>query len=114
MKVIIAGSRDFNNYTLLKSKCDTLLSVKRDYEIVSGTAKGADQLGERYATEKGYAIAKFPADWSLGKVAGPMRNKQMAEYADALIAFWDGESRGTKSMIDLAGKYGLKVRVVRY
>jgi hypothetical protein len=88
---------------------------QKDVEIVSGTAAGADTLGERYAQEKGYEVKKFPAQWDLyGKSAGYKRNQQMAEYADGLIAFWDGKSRGTKHMIDIATNKGLKVRVIRY
>jgi predicted Rossmann fold nucleotide-binding protein DprA/Smf involved in DNA uptake len=112
-KVIIAGSRNFSDYTALLSKCDKLLSQKSEVEIVSGTANGADKLGERYANERGYLLKLFPAEWNVyGKGAGYLRNKEMAGYADALIAFWDGESRGTKHMIDIARKQGLEVRVI--
>jgi hypothetical protein len=109
MKVIIAGSRDFNDYNLLKNNCDVLLSLtKENIEIVSGGARGADSLGERYAQENNLELKIFPADWSIGKGAGFIRNKQMADYSDALIAFWDGKSKGTKMMIDLAKKNELK------
>jgi ABC-type enterochelin transport system substrate-binding protein len=115
MKVIIAGGRNFRDYDKLKESCDNILVNQKEVEIVSGTAAGADTLGERYAQEKGYEVKKFPAQWDLyGKSAGYKRNQQMAEYADGLIAFWDGKSRGTKHMIDIANKMGLKVRVVRY
>jgi ABC-type enterochelin transport system substrate-binding protein len=115
MKVIIAGGRNFNDYNKLRESCDNILVNQKDVEIVSGTAAGADTLGERYAQEKGYEVKKFPAQWDLyGKSAGYKRNQQMAEYADGLIAFWDGKSRGTKHMIDIATNKGLKVRVVRY
>jgi hypothetical protein len=114
MKVIIAGSRNFNDYNSLCDFCDKILVNKIDseIEIVSGTAMGADSLGERYAIDRGYKLIKFPADWDkYGKAAGYKRNSQMAEYADGLIAFWDGISKGTKHMIDLANKKELKVRV---
>lgn len=113
MKIIIAGSRNFDDYTLLEQFCDKILqNVKEEVEIVSGGAKGADRLGEKYATERGYSIKVFVADWAkYGKSAGPIRNEQMAKYADGLIAFWDGKSRGTKNMIDLAKKYKLKIRI---
>jgi len=114
MKIIIAGGRTFDDYNLLVEKCDNILSNQLDIEIVSGTANGADKLGERYAKEKGYQIKKFPANWSLGKSAGYKRNEEMAVYADALIAFWDESSKGTKHMIDLAMKHGLKVRIIKY
>ena len=114
MKVIIAGSRDFDDYELLRKYCDFYLQSQTDIEIVSGTAKGADQLGEKYATEKGYQIKRFPADWSKGKSAGYIRNEEMAKYADALIAFWNGMSKGTEHMINLANKYNLKIRICNY
>jgi hypothetical protein len=115
MKVIIAGGRGFDNYNLLSDSCDKILSNQNQVEIVSGTANGADKLGEKYANEKGYPIKQFPADWDkYGKSAGYKRNEEMAKYADALIAFWDGKSKGTKHMIDLARRYELKVRIVYY
>ncbi len=115
MKVIIAGSRIFNDYEILHQKCDYILSKVSEVEIVSGTAYGADKLGKRYANEKGYRLTQFPADWEkYGKSAGYKRNEEMAKYADSLIAFWDGKSKGTKHMIDLAERYKLKVIVVTY
>ena len=83
--------------------------------IISGHASGADSLGERYVQERGSLLDTYPADRKVhGKAAAPIRNAKMAEVADALIAFWDGKSRGTKNMIDTAIKRGLKVAVVRY
>ena len=115
MKVIIAGGRKFDNYKLLVSKCDKALSVVPHVEIVSGGAIGADNLGQIYAIEKGYDIKVFPADWlKYGKRAGPIRNEEMAKYADALIAFWDGKSKGTKHMIDLAKSNNIRVFIVNY
>ena len=114
MKIIIAGSRNFNDYNLLKTSCDSLLTQFTNIEIVSGTARGADKLGERYAREKGSNIKEFPANWNLGKSAGYIRNDEMAKYSDMLIAFWDGTSKGTKHMIDLANKRSLKVEIVNY
>ena len=76
-------------------------------------ARGADTLGEQYAKERGIPIRYFPADWqTLGKSAGYQRNVQMAQYADALVAFWDGRSKGTKHMIDTAQRFKLDIRVV--
>lgn len=115
MKVIIAGGRDFTDYDLLVKKCDNILQNQSDITIISGTAKGADSLGERYSKDKGYQCSQFPADWErFGKSAGYKRNVEMAENADALIAFWDGKSRGTKHMIDIAQSKGLMVRVIKY
>lgn len=117
-KVIVAGCRDFDDYGLLCESCDRLLAQKHqthDIVIVSGTARGADTLGERYAQERGYAVEQYPADWQReGKAAGFIRNAQMASVADALIAFWDGQSRGTAHMIELARKHELQVRVVPF
>lgn len=115
MKVIIAGGRDFNDYEQLETACDFILSkTHKKITIVSGAARGADTLGEQYAMNRGYQIDSHPADWSLGKRAGFVRNEEMAKEADALIAFWDGTSRGTASMIQLAERYGLKVAVENY
>ena len=115
MKVIIAGGRDFNDYELLKKTCDKILSNQTDVEIVSGGARGVDALGERYAKEKGYNLKIFLANWDeYGKRAGYLRNTEMGEYADGLIAFWNGESRGTKHMIDIATEKGLNTRIISY
>lgn len=115
MKIIIAGSRSFNDYQKLCQICDRELYGKLSVEIVSGTANGADKLGEKYARVKGYSVKRFPADWiTYGKSAGYKRNAQMAEYADALIAFWEGKSRGTKHMIDLAKRAKLSIRIIQF
>lgn len=116
-KVIIAGCRDFTDYELLREKCDYHLQNLRleDIVIVSGHASGADSLGERYAQDRGFQLETYPADWQAhGRAAGPIRNAKMASVAHALIAFWDGKSRGTKNMIDTAKKHNLHVAVVRY
>lgn len=113
-KVIVAGSRDFDDYPLLCWKLDRLLAQKMgDVEIVCGKARGADSLGEQYAKERGIPVRYFPADWrTLGQSAGYQRNTQMAQYADALVAFWDGRNKGTKHMIDTAQRFKLDIRVV--
>jgi len=111
MKTIIAGSRNFNDYELLYQICED----EKITEVVSGTARGADLLGERYAKENEIPIKRFPANWNeYGKSAGYKRNAEMAKYAEALIAFWDGESKGTKHMVDLAKQHNLKVHIVFY
>jgi hypothetical protein len=112
MKVIIAGSRTFNDLDTLTKTCDYYLQNQKEIEIVSGTAAGADTLGEMYALTRNYPVKRFPAEWKkYGKAAGYLRNEEMAKYADALIAFWDGISKGTGHMIRLAKMYGLKVRI---
>ena len=120
-KVIVAGSRTANNadtYLLLESKLNALLgrkSITHDIVIVSGTAKGADKMGEYYATIYNYRIARYPADWDqYGRRAGYIRNAEMATDADALVALWDGESRGTKHMIAIANQMGLPTRIIKF
>lgn len=117
-KVIIAGSRGFSNYKLLREQCNKFLREKRKTSniiVVSGGARGADKTGEKYAQDEGFALEIYPAQWKkLGKQAGYRRNEQMAEVADALIAFWDGSSKGTKHMIDIMNKKNLLVKVVEY
>jgi hypothetical protein len=117
MKVIIAGGREFDDFDLMISKMDFFLEKSKhlNIEIVSGVAKGADLLGEDYAKLRNYAIKQFPADWDkFGKGAGFKRNTEMAKYANALIAFWDGTSKGTLHMINIATKQGIQVKIVRY
>ena len=115
-RVIIAGGRDFDNYDLLKRKMDHLLSeTVEPIQVVCGQARGADSLGQLYAKDRGYEVRYYPANWDYyGKKAGMLRNEQMAQNADALVAFWDGKSRGTKNMIENAEKYNLKIRVIKY
>lgn len=110
MKVIIAGGREINDYDLL---LQAVLNAGFDITaVVSGGARGVDAMGERFAEEAGLQLFKFPADWDKhGRAAGPIRNRVMAEFGDALIAIWDGKSRGTKNMIDQARERGLKVHV---
>lgn len=125
LRIIIAGSRDFNDYELLKKSAIEIITKKTMLpdltRIISGGARGADTLGERFANEMGLEISRFIPDWDgLGKRAGYVRNAEMAKFAvednndGMLIAFWDGQSRGTKHMIDLAKRYGLEVHVVNY
>lgn len=116
IKVIISGGRDFENYALLKFKCNAILKdINDEIQIVSGGSKGADTLGERYAKDKGFICKRFEAEWDKnGKAAGPIRNEEMAKYADYLIAFWNGKSIGTKSMISKAQNVGLKIRIIKY
>ena len=113
MKLIVAGSRDFNNYDLLKKSIQENFQRWEVEEIVSGTARGADTLGEQFAKEYDIPVKQFPANWDLyGKSAGYRRNAEMANYADALIAFWNGESKGTIHMINLAKEKNLKVVII--
>ena len=110
MKVIIAGSRSITS----KQFVDLVMSLSRFKvtEVVSGGAKGIDTLGEAWAVERKIPVKRMPADWiTYGKKAGVLRNQQMAEYADALVAIWDGASKGTAHMISYAKRKGIKTFV---
>lgn len=124
---IVAGSRDFMDYNMAKSNLLKLLKPEEnDVTIISGCAKGADYLGMLFAEEYHCKLIQQPARWDKhGKAAGPIRNKQMLDIAlglmnesgaePMLIAFWDGKSRGTKNMIDIAQKScKVKVEVIYY
>lgn len=112
MRTIIAGSRD--GVTMLDIEeavqhCGWAPSV-----VISGTARGADRLGELWAGRHQIPVERFPADWDrYKKAAGYRRNEQMADHAEALIAIWNGQSPGTKHMIDIARRKGLRVYVRR-
>ena len=113
MKLIIAGSRKFNNYsTLLEYTLEFI--GKETPTIISGTARGADQMGERLAMEHKFPLVLMPADWdTLGRRAGVVRNEEMAKIATHCIVFWDGESPGTKHMISMCKKYKLIHAIVK-
>lgn len=129
MRIIIAGSRDFNNYDLLVSEMYRVLVdlrfkgynvIDSAIEVISGTARGADRLGEQFAKRFKLKLKRFPADWDrYGKRAGYLRNHEMAKYAKednelaVLIAFTNG-SKGTGHMIDIANKEGLLVYTVAF
>lgn len=108
MKTIIAGTRTIEDYELVKKRINE--SGFNITIVVSGVCRGIDKLGQRWAEENNIPIKKFPADWKqFSKRAGPIRNKAMAEYADALILIWDGFSRGSKNMLEHAKKNDLQV-----
>lgn len=121
IKLIIAGGRDFSNYELLKYEVKKFIveeiKTRKNLEIISGTANGADKFGERFAEEFEIQVKKFPANWNRdGKAAGPIRNEEMAKYAAGqfCICFWDGTSRGTKNMIENCRKYNINFRIATY
>lgn len=116
--LIVAGGRDFNDYELL-SKVLTVVATAyltdEQVSIVSGGARGADALGERFAKEQGVNLITKPADWkTYGNSAGYRRNEEMALISNGLLAFWDGKSKGTKHMIDAAQRRGLDVFIQMY
>jgi hypothetical protein len=111
MKVIVAGSRDITNREIIVNAIES--SKFEITEIVSGTARGVDKLGEKYGLTYNIPIIMFPANWNkYGKSAGYIRNTEMAKYADALIAIWDGKSSGTKHMIKTMNDMKKPVHVV--
>lgn len=99
MRTIIAGSRHIYSSSWI---CECLNRHADSISLVlSGCCKGPDTIGAAWAAARRIPVMRMPADWkALGKAAGPVRNRQMAKHAEQLIAFWDGESRGTRDMID--------------
>ena len=119
-KVIIAGGRDFDDYEYMSTKLNELFKDQNVFnnkaiKIISGMAKGADTLGIRYADEHKLTKILFPANWTgYHRIAGFLRNNDMLSIATHLIAFWDGESSGTKHMIEIAQMKGIPVWVFEY
>ena len=112
MNIAIVGSRTFTDYTQLK---ETLDEYKNISKIVSGGAKGADKLGERYAKENNIETLIFLPDWKkYGRAAGVIRNKDIVSNSDTVIAFWDGKSTGTLSSINLAKKLKKNLKIIIY
>lgn len=115
-RVIIAGSRNCpEDSAILKARINSFfIDVDRnEVEIVSGCCRGGDKLGENYAKEQVLPIKRFPADWNkYGKAAGPIRNKEMAQYGTHLIALHNGKSPGTSNMIKLAKQQGLQIAII--
>lgn len=109
MRVVIAGSRGITNYeVIVKAVAASGFDITT---VISGTARGVDQLGEEYAKRNNIPVERYPAQWKvngkLDKSAGYKRNAIMIRVADAVIAIWDGVSPGTKSTIDLADRQGV-------
>lgn len=119
--LLVVGSRTVTDYSFVRKKLEHLTSyIKSRYDIliVSGGAKGADTLAERYAVEKGYRFICFKPDWTNGKKAGYIRNRKMHEYVSryakrGCVVFWDGVSKGTTHSFDLAKEFGTPLRVIR-
>lgn len=115
IRVCIAGTRTFNDYSLLKTIITNAFFDISRLHIISGHAKGADELGERFANENNLLLDIYPADWRLYRNrAGAIRNAEMAQVSDCLVAFWDGESRGTKNMIKNMKKLKKLVLIYNY
>ena len=105
-KIVIGGCRNYNNYESFKLHLDDIIKSKQDeIIIISGHCSGVDLMGEKYAEENGFKVEIFLPEWEkYGRAAGPIRNEQMVNAADLVIAFWDGKSKGTKSLIKYAEK----------
>ena len=108
LKTIVAGSRSISDYSIVEQAIEA--SGFSILEIVSGESIGVDKQGEIWAKKNNIPIVRFPAKWNQhGNKAGYLRNVEMAEYADALIAIWEAESRGTRHMIQIAKNHNLKI-----
>lgn len=142
MKLIIAGGRDFFNYKLLEAETKKFIMENYSYfnngidsrpkiQIISGKANGADSLGEWFAKDWKFELIEMPAKWDdidhpkakvkhkrnggkYNAAAGPIRNEEMAKIATHAIIFWDGQSSGSKNMIENAKKYNLIYKVINY
>lgn len=115
MRLIIAGTRTFNDYELLRLEVMRFLEGQIPDLVITGGARGADTLGDNFASAMLFKREVMPADWDrYGKAAGNRRNMSMAQRATHCICFWDGKSRGTKNMIQLAKKHRLQLKVVMY
>lgn len=116
MKVIVTGSKYFDDYTLLKQKLNYLLKDKLpNVVIVSGESDGVELLAEKYAVERFLDLCSFPIHWSeYGKSAALRRNELMYKFADSCLIFWDGKSKDTGYAVGAAKKYELDYKIVRY
>lgn len=117
-KVLVAGTRTFSDYDLLAKRLDVATFWFSDVVLVSGGAKGADRLAERWAYSKKYTVVQFIPDWTRhGKAAGPIRNQEMVDYVKdggVAIFLWDGKSPGTKDCVERCQKAGVRHKVFRY
>ena len=115
MILAIVGSRSFTDYCKF---CHVLAHVQKTHtitEIVSGGAQGADSLAERYANTHSIKFTCFPAKWhEYGMKAGYMRNKEIVQYCDKLLAFWVGASKGTNHTLNLCKKFNKKYAVCKF
>lgn len=113
MKLAIVGSTNFNDYEYFCQKLEENFNMQDEVEeIVSGGARGADSLAKRYAFENSITYVEYPAEWHIyGKAAGPVRNRQIVDRADVVIAFWDWKSLGTKHTIETAKNFNKRVVV---
>lgn len=124
LKIVVAGSRSFDEQAYLDVMRPNLEKFIKEISdsytliIVSGTAPGADQFGEKFAREFNLKIERYPAEWRKNGIynnaAGYERNEKMAQIGDIIVVFWDGKSKGSQHMIDLAKKYKRKLKIIRF
>lgn len=111
MKVAIVGSRDFPSQ---QKVIDYVNQLSAHAQIISGGARGVDTWAEQAARKRGLNVTVFPAEWDRhGKVAGFLRNHDIVKYADRVVAFWDGKSRGTQHTMSLAKINGKPLEVIK-
>lgn len=115
--LIVAGSRGYTDYAAFCRAVDTFIESTlshRQVVIVSGGARGVDKMAERYAQERGLHLMVLLANWDAhGKRAGFIRNEEMGNISDGLLAFWDGESRGTRHMIAYMRQQGKPTKTIK-
>jgi hypothetical protein len=118
MRILVCGSRDWDDREMIRNaimkECDrSTMPAPLHVTIINGAARGADRISSEIAEELGVGILEVPANWSIwGKMAGPIRNEEMLKYApDVVLAFWDGMSKGTKNMVQIAKRKGFEVKV---
>lgn len=124
-KLLVCGSRTIRDTTYIKGPTQWAkdqieaywywnLAGYEDLTMIEGAAKGIDTIAKEYAQENDWKIEEYPADWSIGKQAGILRNELMVKAADEVLILWDGESKGTKHDIDLCEKYNKPYVVLIY
>jgi hypothetical protein len=114
MKLAVVGSRSFQDKKRLFRVLDQINKVKKISLIVSGGALGADSLSEEWAKDHQVEFLMFKPEWQkYGKRAGFLRNQLIVEHADAVVAFWDGQSRGTKHSMNLTNEANKPLLIIR-
>ncbi len=118
MRLIIAGSREYPQAVMQKQLLESWQWISTATEVISGCARGPDTWGATYARANGIPVREFPANWkpdgvNVDRGAGHKRNQEMLDCGTALLAFWDGKSKGTEHMIRIAGQKGIPVFVCK-
>lgn len=115
MRLAVVGTRTYDRFDILSAYLDRARSLYKELVIVSGGAAGADRLAAEYARRHGLELIQFRADWAAhGRRAGALRNRQIVESADALVAFWDESSPGTRISLEMAVAKGIPATVVAF